>query len=621
MSRLTGNSQTPWQLTSLALSRSGIIMKFFVFALLAACACLESCSVFTQTYRPSPPQTPPLAPEVRAIPQGSGWDDATRAAFYSLDQGSRLMPLTWFKALRSPDGQGFASDRLARWGYLPRPSEDDLPVGFTTGEWDGTRYVGMTCAACHTRQIQVGTQAIRIDGGPALTDLYGFFTSLDEALQYTLSTPATFDMFSLAVLPAGATAQDKAGLRQSFENLAGSYHAIASHGLKTAPAWGLGLADAVSMIFNRVAGLDIASPQDGLVITENIQPADAPVRYPFLWNAAMQDKTQWAAFAPNGNPVYALSRNLGEVYGVFGVVHPEQAPALPEKVNFIHTNSANFTNLERLEQLVERIGPPAWIWPTDSSLVSRGKVVFNEVHDDKGTTCAACHGVDRVWTFGFWPPVTINWRTPTVDVCTDSRQYDVLKRSGQSGALAGARLPLTGAHIDRSANFKDMLGITVAGAILQKAEGLPQRDRDPVALTAVTSVRDRVQVSSAFQVGPSQAPLTADLCNGHGPFQYEARVMEGIWAAAPYLHNGSVPTLADLLKPVDERPASFDISVQYDLDKVGLAATAPVGVTRWKYQTTGCDARASGRSRCGHEYGVSLPESDKRALLEYLKTL
>ena len=96
--------------------------------------------------------------------------------------------------------------------------------------------------------------------------------------------------------------------------------------------------------------------------------------------------------------------------------------------------------------------------------------------------------------------------------------------------------------------------------------------------------------------------------------------MEGIWAAAPYLHNGSVPTLAELLKPAAERVAAFKIGPNYDTVNVGLA----VEQTRFGGQTlvtTDCSDRNSGNSRCGHEYGTSLPASEKQALLEYLKVL
>ena len=78
------------------------------------------------------------------------------------------------------------------------------------------------------------------------------------------------------------------------------------------------------MIFNRLTGLDLGPPPSYL-IPGNIQKAAAPVRYPFLWNAAIQDHTQWPGFADNGNTILGLARNLGEVYGVFATFAPQKA--------------------------------------------------------------------------------------------------------------------------------------------------------------------------------------------------------------------------------------------------------------------------------------------------------
>jgi hypothetical protein len=103
----------------------------------------------------------------------------------------------------------------------------------------------------------------------------------------------------------------------------------------------------------------------------------------------------------------------------------------------------------------------------------------------------------------------------------------------------------------------------------------------------------------------------------HG--SYEARVLRGIWAAAPYLHNGSVPTLAELLKPAAERVPTFKVGPNYDVDNVGLA-TEQTAFTQVR-QTTNCNDIESGNSRCGHPYGTTLLPDQKKALLEYLKTL
>ena len=100
---------------------------------------------------------------------------------------------------------------------------------------------------------------------------------------------------------------------------------------------------------------------------------------------------------------------------------------------------------------------------------------------------------------------------------------------------------------------------------------------------------------------------------------YEARVMQGIWAAAPYLHNGSVPSLAELLKPAAERVRQFKVGNAYDPANVGLATDQPT--SNYTLNTTDCSDLNSGNSRCGHEYGTKLNDQEKKALLEYLKTL
>ncbi|MGH8727598.1 MAG: c-type cytochrome [Burkholderiales bacterium] len=99
---------------------------------------------------------------------------------------------------------------------------------------------------------------------------------------------------------------------------------------------------------------------------------------------------------------------------------------------------------------------------------------------------------------------------------------------------------------------------------------------------------------------------------------YIAAFLDGIWLRAPYLHNGSVPTLRDLLEPVDTRPKIFYRGYDvYDPKKVGFItegeAAERVG-NRY-------DVNDKGNSNQGHEYGTSLSSQDKDALIEYLKTL
>jgi len=104
-------------------------------------------------------------------------------------------------------------------------------------------------------------------------------------------------------------------------------------------------------------------------------------------------------------------------------------------------------------------------------------------------------------------------------------------------------------------------------------------------------------------------------------FGYANMPLDGLWLRAPYLHNGSVPTLRDLLEPAARRPKVFYRGYDvYDQKNVGFVSTVAGerGRKYFKYDTA-----TAGNSNAGHEgraYGTELPAAEKAALLEYLKT-
>jgi mono/diheme cytochrome c family protein len=573
--------------------------------------------------------------------QGSNWTPANRADFYSRDQGSRMIPLAWLQALKQPNGQPFLADSLSRYGYLPNPANSNgLPVGFTASGPAGAQTAGMTCAACHTRQITAEGKTYRIDGGPAIVDFQSFLADLDTAVGQVLSNDAHFNPFAVAVLgSATPDADDVATLRENVDLWYLRFHTIVTRALPT-PGWGPARLDAVGMIFNRLTGLDLGPPPSFL-IADNIKKADAPVRYPFLWNAAIQDKTQWPGFADNGSDILGLARNLGEVYGVFGVFEPRQELLI---INFLHNNSANFDGLGRLEDLIRKLGPPKWPWLIDTNLAAQGKAIYARPTAQGG--CNDCHGI-RPGTVRF--PLVRTWATPVQNVGTDTREYDILAWTAKTGVLEGAFIPFVTSPLKDTDLAFNVLATSVLGTIAEHvvsgsgvptasamvatktgaqpsvspARSRPKLTRLPPALrdlqgafngpTAPPSELQDFHVQG-FQV-PTPAPRAAPPSRG----SYEARVMQGVWAAAPYLHNGSVPTLAELLKPAAERVKQFKVGPAYDTDHVGLA----VEQTHFDHTmvTTDCSDLNSGNSRCGHEFGTRLTSEEKRALLEYLKSL
>src|SRR5712671_3112727 len=171
--------------------------------------------------------------------QGPAWTSAKRDDFYSRDQGSRMIALRWLQALKQPNAQPFLADSLARYGYLPNPANSNgLPVGFTATGLTGSQVAGMTCAACHTRQIIAEGKTYRIDGGPAIVDFQSFLADLDTALGRVLASAAAFNSFATAVLASTTPdPEDIADLRKEVEAWFERYHTLITRALPT-PPWG-----------------------------------------------------------------------------------------------------------------------------------------------------------------------------------------------------------------------------------------------------------------------------------------------------------------------------------------------------------------------------------------------
>jgi cytochrome c5 len=98
---------------------------------------------------------------------------------------------------------------------------------------------------------------------------------------------------------------------------------------------------------------------------------------------------------------------------------------------------------------------------------------------------------------------------------------------------------------------------------------------------------------------------------------YANMPLDGLWLRAPYLHNGSVPTLRALLFP-ETRPAQFYRAYDvYDFVDVGFVSSGPDA----QREGVRFDAREKGNANTGHTYGQELPPAQREDLLEYLKTL
>ena len=136
-------------------------------------------------------------------------------------------------------------------------------------------------------------------------------------------------------------------------------------------------------------------------------------------------------------------------------------------------------------------------------------------------------------------------------------------------------------------------------------------DRERIDTWNETAAREANAVVEEMGIerrGLVEAPLTG----------YVAQFLDGIWLRAPYLHNGSVPTLYDLLLPPDQRPQQFYRGYNlYDPIKVGYVTQGD------EAQRAGTlhDTRERANAAQGHAFADGLSESQRWELVEYLKTL
>lgn len=604
-----------------------------------------------------------------------GWSERERNWWYSVSQGSRLIPESWLRALEQPDAAApfLAPEHIRRFRYIPRAGGDGgrpaLPLGFAVdiqsdrlllrsrlrwfaGQGMDEPWVGLNCAACHTAELAYRGRRILVEGGPTHADFQGFREAFVEALRRTRGDPGKFARFAGKVLAGRDTSRNRALLAAALGALLQWHEAIEAQNA-TALRNGFGRLDAVGRILNKVALATGAA--------QTPWPADAPVSYPFIWNAPQHDRVQWNGVALNTasargsggrkTDIGALARNTGQGIGVFGDVRFDKG------VLQIAYSSLKVDNLVAMEKLVARLQSPAWpdavLGRPHAAKAARGAVLYAE-------RCASCHRPLRRDDLA--APVAARM-VPLSQVQTDIwMACNTYLFRAKAGALAG-RLA-GGIRIKPEDSGLRLLRASISGVLIGKAPkvaealapnflGLPRVQTPaidaylaapppagPIADNAALAV-DPAKRARAAQCRDEERKLSAAAAAGAAGdhlLAYKARPLNGIWATAPYLHNGSVPTLYDLLLPSrlkplfaapgfvpppgPHRPERFFIgAAEIDPVKVGIATARTAGNS---FEFRAVDERGSeilGNSNAGHDYGTDLPDPDRWALVEYLKTL
>ncbi|WLI91797.1 di-heme-cytochrome C peroxidase [Massilia sp. R2A-15] len=588
-----------------------------------------------------------------------GWTPVQKQQWYTLSQGSRLIPLAWLNALEQSDSRLPLLDRshTERFRYLADASADPapLPVGFAIdtqpdhkfsvtklrwkkGQSDQEPWVGMNCAACHTNELTFQGKRLRIEGAPALADFQGYLRSLNAALVATRSDASKMDRFAGKVLLGADTPANRRLLDSALATLV-TWQSQVEQANATDLEYGFGRLDAFGHIFNKVLLRTEGSDQPR-------NPSDAPVSYPFLWNIHQHDRVQWngmVANRPIGNilDIGALGRNVGEVTGVFAdLTLLKPGPAIGG-----YRTSARLDHLLTLEQQIAMLKPPAWpdaFGPINADKWEAGQRLFDRAAN--GTpACSQCHAVlkrDDLTTPVVASMAPLSGAKPIgTDPWMACNAYTYQANTGLLRRTPKKFFPIPGFGVfGETEPLSDLLGATVIGSIYFKRKELGDGVADDLRgwLTSTDLYGRRVALSipdSNIRAGQFPASLAQALSKDERlrrcmnetsqVLAYKGRPLGGIWATPPYLHNGSVPTLYDLLLPASQRPATFLMGTrEFDPLKVGLV-TGSTPENTFVFRTR--DAAGSliaGNSNLGHDYGnARLTDEERWALVEYMKAV
>ena len=644
-----------------------IRMRFL--AALVAVVALAGCA-------PSLPENPPIT-KARWLDQN--WSDDERFWSHHATQGTSTLPVPydWFVALEQPELSLFGepallkdSNFLQRFGFIPSPTSldtdeamlreygygvrhgkegggreygtkgiydrkafpgnpDGLPVGFarTPGYKDPVTgeklpdQIGLTCAACHTGHLEYNGVSLRVDGGPAITDLGAFRETLGLSLAYTDFVPFRFGRFADRLLGEEHTSEERAALKNKLDALLEKGKILQEITKKTdeeSIEEGFARLDALNRIGNQVFFKDLLGSSDKTFKPEdNLRALSAPVNFPHIWGTSWFKWVQYDASIEQ-----PMVRNAGEAMGVSARVNMvTPGPTL-------YDSSVHVRNIFDMENLLAGDNPlsgtkgfkglraPKWpqdlLGTIDEAKREHGEKLYRQV-------CQECHlpPVDdpsgRFWTLPLWTPPNdagesyLNLKEiPITYLGTDPEQAAVV--------------------VNRMVKIPSYLGVDLSALCTEDPGDVRTSVLFAVALGSVVE-----KTVDKWYDNNGTPKAERQRMNGNRPnclqahMVYKARPLDGIWATAPFLHNGSVPNLWALLSPVDERPKEFCLgSRQFDPKHVGYETTCGEGT--FKLDTT-----IPGNLNTGHEFkdgprgkgviGRYLRPDERWALIEFLKSL
>jgi hypothetical protein len=325
---------------------------------------------------------------------------------------------------------------------------------------------------------------------------------------------------------------------------------------------------------------------------ENFRTPVAPVSYPSIWMSGELDQVLW-----NGSVHSIISRGIGESVIVFGELKLDQ--------NLKFESSVSIPEIDNMYDALAELKPPQWpeeiFGKIDQSKAARGAKLF------VSEGCAKCHANKPPYPMtepnmhGQRFIRTMN--IPLQEIGTDPvYAVEFLKRTATKSIAA----PLfKGTMFEESDSMPAAILFLKGLAVFTEYE-FAQLKSTPEQILSYSGNREPVQVPMT----PEAVEATMKQLTG-----YKSQPLAGVWSTAPYLHNGSVSSLYELLLPPEKRAKTFFVgNREFDPGKVGYRSKEAEDL--FEFETS-----IPANSNSGHEYGTKLSDEQRWDLVEYLKTL
>jgi len=616
-----------------------------------------------------------------------GLTGADLANFEHLSEGSDIYPYEWLKVLRSvafPDAnkkftQPFYQDLYTRFGVLPGTSLKNehgktYQMSYTglTSAWSNhppdksdafleereivrqiggvksIKMVGVNCAFCHSGSLDFKGTNYRVHGSPSMTDVRAFFKDMmTSTLAVLAKEELTVDFLKRMKVP-DAEIKAKELNRYFFARLGETTHGIINAGNVSAQltllkakyfkdtnrlfkgkeaisdslekllrmTYGFSDTDDIGELKQRMkflgtmmVGTDPKTDETesgygrtdafgrigNLVLRgDNAISYTSPVSFPWIWGIKYMAKLHY-----NGNSNSVILRNVGQSLGLGSLVLSKDGDS-----------TVNIHNLGRLEALVHKIQTPRW----ETVFAGVSELQINQQLADRGRQvyegqCMHCHESNHF--VGPRKELRLYKMTPLKEMGTDPM-------AARNAVTAVGQL-----------QFEDAIftGVDKMKMRYYEKNNISEKEQAELEYRDIRGKEFFRDTLNGYSKQWSQSLDYGDTPVGTG---YKARHLSGVWATAPFLHNGSVPSLWDMLSPAAQRPKYFNVKEkEFDPVKVGLKYEREKNILHLtkrcaKSEASCFDTTIVGNSNAGHEgryYGTELSDSDKHALIEYLKVL